>query len=192
MSNKQQRFDRQQADQETARRRKLLTFSVLGAVVVLIGVSQFVFTRQSAATETGSLAKCDAVETVPDEGRGHLQPGQTVAYQSNPPTSGWHNPEPYPAGIYGNPLDPTKLVHSLEHGYIVIYYRNLVQDELATLTNIVRNNQYKVILDPYANNPARVVLTAWDHKQQCAGVNEQAIRQFIAAYREQAPESSSP
>ncbi len=193
MSSKERRREQQQARQRAAHRRKLLTY-VLGvaAVVILVGVGFFVFSRPGQAVQTFPLAKCEDVQNLPDEGRVHILPGETPVYQSNPPTSGRHNPEPYSAGIFNTPLDPTKLVHSLEHGYIVIYYRDLNPDELTTLANIVRSDQRKVILDPYANNPTRVVLTAWAHKQQCDGVNEPAIRQFIATFREKAPESSAP
>jgi len=60
--------------------------------------------------------------TVKDLGRGHVPVGTKVQYNSNPPTSGQHYAEWTKAGVYDAPLDDRNLVHSLEHGYIIISY----------------------------------------------------------------------
>lgn len=59
---------------------------------------------------------------VADQGREHVTPGAKVDYSSNPPTSGPHFESWEKSGIYDQPLADGKLVHSLEHGYIIVSY----------------------------------------------------------------------
>lgn len=61
-------------------------------------------------------------QAVADLGRQHVAPGIKVDYNSNPPTSGNHYPDWIRKGVYSEPKDDGNLVHSLEHGYVVISY----------------------------------------------------------------------
>lgn len=61
-------------------------------------------------------------EAVADQGREHVAPGTVVNYNSNPPTSGQHYTDWIRKGVYDQPRDDRNLVHSLEHGYVVISY----------------------------------------------------------------------
>lgn len=62
-------------------------------------------------------------EKVADLGRGHVPIGTPVEYNSNPPTSGKHYEEWIRAGVYSEPKDDRNLVHSLEHGYVIMSYK---------------------------------------------------------------------
>lgn len=179
---------RQAESQSKMRTYAIIAGIALGAILLLVG-AYFLFGgsgSQAIATESGV---CKPVVEVVDEGRTHLaSPVETPNYQANPPTSGTHNPEWLQAGLYASPQDITKLVHSLEHGYIVIHQRDLSADELQKLATIVRSDPYKMIMNPYPKAPAKVTLTAWDHTRECSGVDEAAIRAFTQAYRDQGPE----
>ncbi len=59
---------------------------------------------------------------IADLGRGHVQMGTVVDYNSNPPTSGKHYGDWIRAGIYDEAKDDRNLVHSLEHGYVIMSY----------------------------------------------------------------------
>lgn len=61
-------------------------------------------------------------ELTEDQGREHVTVGTEVEYKTNPPTSGRHYPDWIRAGIYQDPQDDRYLVHSLEHGYVVLSY----------------------------------------------------------------------
>lgn len=61
-------------------------------------------------------------QVIADLGRDHVADSTSVSYNSNPPTSGPHNPDWERPGIYDKPLNDRKLVHSLEHGYVIISY----------------------------------------------------------------------
>lgn len=145
---------------------------------------------EPAAMDPVPFARCGDVETLPDEGRGHIQPGETPVYQQVPPTSGNHNPDPMPPSIYDTPIDVTREVHSLEHGYVIIHYNGIPAEQIGRLRAIVRADSRKLILSPYPNMPYKVSLTAWDHRQTCDGVNTDAIRAFINTFRDQGPEQT--
>jgi len=63
-------------------------------------------------------------EAVADQGRDHKnrEENDKFTYNSNPPTSGPHDPDWIRSGVYDTPQDKYKLIHSLEHGYIIIHY----------------------------------------------------------------------
>lgn len=61
-------------------------------------------------------------ELTEDQGAEHVTVGTEVEYKTNPPTSGKHYPDWIRAGIYQDPQDDRYLVHSLEHGYVVLSY----------------------------------------------------------------------
>lgn len=89
----------------------------LGFVLLLIliaGGGIFALTRKSKIAE--------GVETFSDQGRNHISAGSTQEYNSNPPTSGPHYAQWEKPGIYDRALEDGNLIHSLEHGYIIISY----------------------------------------------------------------------
>lgn len=61
-------------------------------------------------------------EKMADLGRDHVAIGEVVEYNSNPPTSGKHYEDWVRSGVYENPKDDGYLVHSLEHGYVILSY----------------------------------------------------------------------
>ncbi len=63
-------------------------------------------------------------EMVVDQGREHWEHAKLdeFKYNSNPPVSGPHDVDWIRPGIYGEVQDKYKLLHSLEHGYIVAHY----------------------------------------------------------------------
>ena len=171
------------------RQEQMRTYLIVGgiAAAVLIALGIFLLIKPNNTPISGE--GCNQVQDPPDEGRSHLSsPVQTPVYNENPPTSGLHNPTWQTAGVYANQQDLTMLVHSLEHGYIVIYHRDLTPDEYLKLANLAKSTPYKIIVTPYAKSPSRIALTAWTHMQKCDKYNEQVILAFINAYRDQGPE----
>lgn len=68
------------------------------------------------------LSKPLAGQAVPDMGRQHVADISNVAYNSNPPTSGPHFALWAKPGVYDRVVSDGYLIHSLEHGYVVISY----------------------------------------------------------------------
>lgn len=56
----------------------------------------------------------------PSEGREHVQ--GPVRYRTNPPTSGAHDPVAAEDGVYAQAPPTEPLVHSLEHGRVIVQY----------------------------------------------------------------------
>ncbi len=90
-----------------------LIFIIIGLLMV-VGVGIWIYLESKPAPVYGQL--------VADLGRGHVPIGTPMFYNSNPPTSGPHYEVWTTANIYDNPLDDRNLVHSLEHGYIIMSY----------------------------------------------------------------------
>lgn len=57
-----------------------------------------------------------------DMGREHITDISDVAYNTNPPTSGSHFPIWAKKGVYDRVISDGYLIHSLEHGYVVVSY----------------------------------------------------------------------
>jgi hypothetical protein len=142
-------------------------------------------------TTVGEAAMA-AVQTFPEQGRQHVAPGATVNYDSDFPTSGPHDPNPVMPGVYNQEQRPEELVHSLEHGNIVIYYDQPTQEAMQALTSWA--NQFPglwdgIVVVPKAGLGSELVLTAWTKKLRMPEFDPQAAATFIDAYRGRGPEN---
>lgn len=61
-------------------------------------------------------------QVVPELGRDHVTDIAGAAYNSNPPTSGSHFPVWAKPGVYDRLISDGYFLHSMEHGYIIIWY----------------------------------------------------------------------
>lgn len=61
---------------------------------------------------------------VADQGREHWDRAklESFKYNSNPAAAGPHDPDWIRPGVYDVTQDKYKLIHSLEHGYVVVHY----------------------------------------------------------------------
>jgi Protein of unknown function (DUF3105) len=124
----------------------------------------------------------------------------TVTYSTSPPSGGTHYPSPLPKGVYGplstNPKDNPNLyeaVHSLEHGYVDIWYGNgLSSDQIASLRSFA--DQDKVLVISYPNLPSgkSVAMSTWGRLQSCDKVSTNEIQAYIDQYKlKTAPEPAA-
>jgi hypothetical protein len=171
-----------------ARRRVLLRrLTRVGIVVVLAGlIAGFIYWRggesrrlNQAAAEAADRLGCTEVQDLQEEGRQHLAAGEPPPdYGTTPGTSGKHNGAPLPADphVYDQPFDENleaRAVHNLEHGYVIIYYRqdgeNALPRNVVNALADVANAENKVIMAPYPELPDRqsLVLAAWTQLQTC-------------------------
>lgn len=125
------------------------------------------------------------------EGNGHTS--DPVDYRTIPATSGDHHPVAAADGAYTDSPAVTKLVHSLEHGRVIVWFRPKLS---ATV-----KGELKALLD---EDPARMILTAgeagmpypvaasaWTQLLVCERYNAKvpdAIRAFRDRYRDRGPE----
>jgi hypothetical protein len=109
---KKEEFESQLAREE--RNKAIKKWTIITVIVVLLVAGLWWVIKESNKPLPG--------QTVDDLGRTHVKIGEKIKYNSNPPTSGSHYPEWTKAGIYDAPKQDEYLVHSLEHGYIIISY----------------------------------------------------------------------
>jgi hypothetical protein len=196
------REERLRAHAEAERRRRRNGRLVAAAIVVL--AFAIVAFALSAAVGPGPppkalLQRLDSaaasagctVSSFPSEGRGHTT--GRVAYRTNPPTSGPHNPLPAPDRVYTVAPPKENYVHSLEHGRIELQYRPEAPPNVrAALLGVYREFTHHILLFP--NNTGmdyEVAATAWTHRLGCTRFNSrvpEAVRLFRDAYRDRAPE----
>lgn len=120
----------------------LLTLVILVGGIWLISAQD---TKESKKLSTPLLG-----QKIEDLGGGiHVKRGEShVAYNSNPPTSGphWGDGTAGP-GIHDSEVPDELLVHSLEHGAAILWYKSdLPQDQVEKLKNIFNQASGKKIM----------------------------------------------
>ena len=166
----------------------LFTILVIGGGLFLVLKTQ--------ETEVGQTGGARAAKLLPGVaefeslGAAHIQPGsQHPPYNSNPPTSGPHYPQPANWGIYDNQLADETLVHNLEHGGVWISYKpDLPAEEKTKLKEIAGRYKSKVILEPRVQNDSPIALAAWQRLLKLDAVDETRITEFVATYKNRGPE----
>jgi hypothetical protein len=133
------------------------------------------------------------------EGANHAEKDFAPAdYQTNPPTSGDHDPEWYDDGVYvpGTTESLGMLVHTLEHGRINIQYKPGTPaarvEELEALYNEMNEGYHLLLYENTTGMDAQVAATAWTQSLTCPRMNEKvfdAIRTFRARYIDKGPET---
>ena len=170
---------------------------IITIVIVIIGFLAWLFIESSKPLPG---------QKFPDEGRDHIEVGKAVDYKTNPPTSGKHYADWVRAGVYSEPKDDRNLVHSLEHGYITMYYRcsdksgspeatesaELLpecKDRRDQLVKIYeKKGKRKLIVIPRENLEANFAISAWTSLDKFNEFDQSRIEKFIDAHRDMGPE----
>ena len=136
----------------------------------------------------------------------HIPEGQKATnYNSDPPTSGQHYPEPAEAGFYEEVLPDERLVHNLEHGHIVVYYNctNLAESDCDDLKDGIRQamnsaglvgstQTLKIVAVPRPNMQNMVTYTSWGRLYRAQSFDPEEFLLFVAQNRNRAPEPFAP
>jgi len=174
------------------RRFDLIAFAVIAIAGVAWGISSWLGSQSESRFDDlarSGKASLAAVESPPFEGTGHQGP---YSYRDNPPTSGRHNPLPLDPGFFEVGQPPARLVHSLEHGHIVIYYDAAEQSDLDTLrvwTSLFTHLWGGVIATPKAGLGQSLILTARRTKLVLKSFADATAAAFIDRYRGRGPEN---
>ncbi|HKP21432.1 MAG TPA: DUF3105 domain-containing protein [Thermoleophilaceae bacterium] len=162
--------------------------------------------EETALGPATEAAGCELKETKArgEQDRQHTAgPDVRVTYRGNPPTLGQHWPPGYQAqdGLYGDPPADEALVHTMEHGRVVMWAKpSLPEEARATLRALFEEDDYQLVLTPRARMPYAVAATAWNGDPQPLGIgrtlgcprwNDQvvdALRAFRDEHRSQGPE----
>jgi hypothetical protein len=184
---RRERQERERQAREAQQRKRMVGFGaagllVIAAVIVLVVV---------AAGGSGGGSDAAAEQVLPDGGsvpeqkefdltaaanaagcelrseransRKHTTSlSEHIEYDTNPPTSGRHYQEPAPDGAYGEAPQDEQLVHNLEHGRVIIWFKpSLPQEQRADLKALFDEDSYQMLLVPRPNMPYQVAASAW-------------------------------
>lgn len=180
-----EREERRLVAARAARIRRILILA--GVAVVTAGGIAFAATRP----EPAALA---AIETFPDQGAQHIDPtGPAFGYNSNPPTSGSHAPQPAPCGIYRQEVPDVVVVHNLEHGAIVVRYDPaLASGEREALEAFARDAGTHILVSPHSGLDDPIVLTGWTKMLRLTKADRTAIDAFYGQFAQNGPERGVP
>ena len=135
----------------------------------------------------------DYSKAIPFEGQTHVAEGTSVTYNTNPPASGNHWPIPLRDGIYDKEKADEAVVHSMEHGRVIVSYKpSLSSQAIERLKDIAGQNA--VILVPRSKNDTDIALTAWTRLDKFnlnadGTLDEKRIEDFIRRYKNKGPEN---
>jgi Protein of unknown function (DUF3105) len=114
-----------------------------------------------------------------------------VSYTVDPPAGGDHDPMPSPAGFYdrGDVPSDGHLVHSLEHGFVVVWYRPgaVAPSTLDGLRDLAGRRRW-VLVAPRSSMPTPLAATAWHRRLLCPDGVTGPIGDFVSAFRDKGPE----
>jgi hypothetical protein len=197
--------------------RKRLWIALGAALVVLAAIGGGIaFAMSQGGDEGGGPSASGAcqVEEFKGQGQKHVEElAKAFSYNSFPPTSGPHYPQPLIFGEYTEPLEQIRLVHNLEHGGVGVQYGADVPEEtIAALTAWYRVDPRGLVLAPLPDVPEAaqyaddIVLTAWvadrddpddpsaeikkqtGYRAVCSTFDEGAFDDFLSDHRARGPE----
>lgn len=144
--------------------------------------------------DSGAEEWISQVETFESNGAKHRS--GDIDYERIPPLSGTHSRDWISAGFYTETQRMEELVHSLEHGAVVIYYDEAALNDSAeaSLRAWASNKDgswQSIIVVPNPNDDPRgdYVLTAWTHRLTLDSYNAEAVYAFASEYLGRGPEN---
>ncbi|MBJ6360295.1 DUF3105 domain-containing protein [Paenibacillus sp. GCM10012307] len=165
----------------------LLTF-VFGIVVLF---------KATAGPDIETLNFNVPIQVSEDKDYGAEHTNDPVKYELKIPTSGTHSPHDLKFGFYKEKPANELLVHNLEHGDIVIYYRpdadETVLKEMEYWAEFTRGGS-GVLTVPNSEIPEgdQLVATAWTKTMELKDRDQQKIGTFIYKYMNKGPETIPP
>jgi hypothetical protein len=223
---RRERLERERQAREAARRKRMVGFGVGGALALAAVVVVVVVLVAGGGGSSGSEAEvlpdggevpqqrvADLGEAVSAAGcrtsseransREHTQSlEERVDYRSNPPTDGRHFVEWADDGAYSAAPQDEQLVHTLEHGRVIIWFKpSLPEQARANVKAFFDEDTYQMVLAPRRDMPYDVAASAWNRDPApngtgrllgCPRYNERvfdALRAFREEHRANGPEA---
>jgi len=167
----------------------VLLLSVVGFNLVRGSGSKSADARKLPEAVRASLEQGGCtVDSRTDKGQAHLQ---APTYSVNPPAGGDHDAVPSSAGFYDMTNVPADghLVHSLEHGFVIVWYRPEAAAQ-ATVDGLrdLAGRHHWVLVVPRPSLPTILAATAWHRRLLCPDGAAGPIGNFVTAFRNQGPE----
>jgi hypothetical protein len=144
------------------------------------------------------------LDTPPIAASPHVPEGTVITYNSNPPSSGPHYPIWANYQEFTQPVDDGYLVHSMEHGGVLLLYKcdadasacadtvaalRAVRDAVPDDPNCDPSIRVRIIIAPRPANDVAVAAAAWGNTYRADCVDAPSLAAFITAHYAQGPES---
>jgi hypothetical protein len=181
---------------------------VAAGIVLVLAVGAVIYVTQlsggggadgiegASLDDSGDSEVLSSVEQFPNEGTQHVPESQNVEYAQSPPLSGPHYDRPTQGGFYEEPQPAGNIVHSLEHGAVVIYYNESAMNEstrssLQAFADTHTGTWRSVIVVPNENASAEsdFVLTAWRNRMYMDSYDAQVVFEFLSQFLGRGPEN---
>lgn len=178
---------------QAAKRRKqamiagVIVVALLGAIVYGVQRSR---NQRALAAAAAEEAGCTPVQEIENQGRNHIPVTETFTdYNSNPPTSGPHYAERVASwGTYNEEVPATTLVHNLEHGGVIVHYKDQNDAQIDEIESFVESYSDGVIANPNPNIETPIALSSWTRMQGCQEFNAEAVAGYIREHCNNGPE----
>ena len=114
--------------------------------------------------------------------------GNPPQYRVDPPSGGDHLSPSAPPGFYVGEQLPSDgvLMHSLEHGYVIVWFRSEAEAQAAREVADEHPRDVLVVERPSLSVP--IAATAWGHRLLCDEPDVGTLTEFARERRNQAPE----
>ncbi len=170
----------------------LIIIGVVLGTIFLISVMVYI---ENSGRETAKqrLSLEPLGERIPEMPSPHVKENENHApYNSNPPTSGPHLGDKVAGpGIKNKQLADELVLHSLEHGAVVLWYKSdLPNEKVAKIKDVFQSASGKKIMLPREGLDAPVALTSWGYLLKLESIDEKTIKEFIEINNNRAPENA--
>jgi hypothetical protein len=183
LTSRQRRIEEQRRKIEAARgegRRRRMIWGGGIVVVVALAIAAVVFFIPKPVSSN--------MRQVVTEAATHVDEGAPVTYRNRPPSSGMHwatVPQPQEYRLYDTPLSPGRWVHMLEHGAVVVLYRQDLCDAACTQAlgefydsaprSTVVSGIRHLTITPYTDMDHAIAVVAWGYIDEMDQVDKDRI-----------------
>src|SRR3989344_1061774 len=160
-------------------------------LVLTVGLTGFVVLNQDNSRPASRLGQQQS-----DKGRNHIQQEQSYNYDSDFPTSGPHSEQPAPWGAYEQVIPDENVIHSMEHGGVVITYNPNLDEQIVTKIEQLFAKPYsnpkftpsKAIVMPGSKDDKLIVMRSWNRLIKLDTFNEQTMIDYYLTNVNKSPE----
>lgn len=165
--------------------KKIIIGTIL-AILFILGGGTWLVSKQDERLKTPLKGQEISVES-----SNHVPDGTEIQYNSNPPAAGSHYATTAHSGIYETPPPDGNLVHSLEHGAVILWYKpDLPKEDIEKLKNIFNGESGKSIMVSRSSLDVPVAVSSWGRVLKLQTIDEKQIKDFLETNRDRAPEQA--
>lgn len=166
--------------------KKVIISTILATILILIG-GVYWGTKQNERLSRPLVGQEVAIES-----RNHVPDGTKIDYNSNPPAGGDHYARPQNAGVYDKAPADGNLVHSLEHGAVIVWYKpDVPKLDIEKLQKLYYDaSGSKKIMTPRENLDVPVALASWGRVLKLQTIDEKQIIDFFETNLGRGPENA--